>query len=97
MRIAVVEDNRPLADGIARAFRDDGHGVDARLQLERPGSAEGLPQDVAEAALLLELGHGLARHVHVVSQHGMLVLPAAGRRDDDVDLRSAVVRFLDRR
>ncbi len=28
MRIAVVEDNRPLADGIARAFRDDGHGVD---------------------------------------------------------------------
>lgn len=28
MRIAVVEDNRPLSDGIARAFRDDGHGVD---------------------------------------------------------------------
>lgn len=28
MRIAVVEDNIPLADGIARAFREDGHGVD---------------------------------------------------------------------
>ncbi len=28
MRIAVVEDNRPLADGIARAFEREGHGVD---------------------------------------------------------------------
>lgn len=28
MRIAVVEDNLVLADGIARAFRSDGHGVD---------------------------------------------------------------------
>ena len=28
MRIAVVEDNKPLADGIARAFEAEGHGVD---------------------------------------------------------------------
>lgn len=28
MRIAVVEDNTPLAQGIAYAFRDDGHSVD---------------------------------------------------------------------
>ncbi|MEM8794965.1 MAG: response regulator transcription factor, partial [Pseudomonadota bacterium] len=28
MRIAVVEDNAMLADGIARAFRNEGHGVD---------------------------------------------------------------------
>lgn len=28
MRIAVVEDNRALADGIAKAFRSQGHGVD---------------------------------------------------------------------
>ncbi len=28
MRIAVVEDNRPIADGIAKAFEADGHGVD---------------------------------------------------------------------
>ncbi len=29
MRIAIVEDNQPLADGIAKSFRADGHGVDA--------------------------------------------------------------------
>ena len=28
MRIAIVEDNRPLADGIAKAFEADGHGID---------------------------------------------------------------------
>ena len=28
MRITIVEDNRPLADGIAKAFQADGHGVD---------------------------------------------------------------------
>ena len=28
MRIAIVEDNKPLADGIAMAFEADGHGVD---------------------------------------------------------------------
>ena len=28
MRIAIVEDNRPLADGLAKAFESDGHGVD---------------------------------------------------------------------
>ena len=28
MRITIVEDNRPLADGIAKAFEADGHGVD---------------------------------------------------------------------
>jgi len=28
MRIAIVEDNKPLADGIAKAFEMDGHGVD---------------------------------------------------------------------
>lgn len=28
MRIAIVEDNEVLADGIARAFSDEGHGVD---------------------------------------------------------------------
>ena len=28
MRIVIVEDNLPLADGIARAFERDGHGVD---------------------------------------------------------------------
>lgn len=28
MRIVVVEDNRTLADGIAKAFKDEGHGVD---------------------------------------------------------------------
>ncbi|MEM8751146.1 MAG: response regulator transcription factor [Pseudomonadota bacterium] len=28
MRIAVVEDNRPLADAVARAFEREGHGVD---------------------------------------------------------------------
>ncbi len=28
MRIAIVEDNEPLADGIAKAFEADGHGVD---------------------------------------------------------------------
>ena len=28
MRIVIVEDNQPLADGIAKAFQADGHGVD---------------------------------------------------------------------
>ncbi|MGI9364490.1 MAG: response regulator transcription factor [Rhizobiaceae bacterium] len=28
MRIAIVEDNKPLADGIAKAFEMEGHGVD---------------------------------------------------------------------
>ena len=28
MRILIVEDNHPLADGIAKSFRADGHGVD---------------------------------------------------------------------
>ena len=28
MRIAIVEDNLPLSDGIAQAFRGEGHGVD---------------------------------------------------------------------
>jgi len=28
VRIAVVEDNKPLADGITKAFEADGHGVD---------------------------------------------------------------------
>lgn len=28
MRIAIVEDNFPLSDGIAQAFRSEGHGVD---------------------------------------------------------------------
>lgn len=28
MRVSIVEDNEVLADGIARAFRQDGHGVD---------------------------------------------------------------------
>ena len=28
MRIAIIEDNRPLADGIAKAFEADGHGID---------------------------------------------------------------------
>ena len=28
MRIAVIEDNAPLSDGIAQAFRAEGHGVD---------------------------------------------------------------------
>ena len=28
MRIAIVEDNKPLADGLATAFAADGHGVD---------------------------------------------------------------------
>lgn len=37
MRIAIVEDNRPLADGIAKAFKADGHGVD---QLHDGSAAE---------------------------------------------------------
>ena len=28
MHIAIVEDNRPLADGLAKAFESEGHGVD---------------------------------------------------------------------
>ncbi len=28
LRILIVEDNHPLADGIAKSFRTDGHGVD---------------------------------------------------------------------
>lgn len=28
MRVLIVEDNHPLADGIAKSFRADGHGVD---------------------------------------------------------------------
>ena len=28
MRILIVEDNHPLADGLAKSFRTDGHGVD---------------------------------------------------------------------
>ncbi|MEP1442384.1 MAG: response regulator transcription factor [Hyphomicrobiales bacterium] len=28
MRIVIVEDNKPLADGLAKAFQADGHGVD---------------------------------------------------------------------
>ena len=28
MRIAIIEDNKPLSDGIAVAFKSDGHGVD---------------------------------------------------------------------
>ncbi|MEM7072943.1 MAG: response regulator transcription factor [Pseudomonadota bacterium] len=38
MRIAIVEDNIPLADGIAKAFEADGHGVD---QLHDGASAVG--------------------------------------------------------
>lgn len=29
LRILIVEDNQPLADGLAKSFRADGHGVDA--------------------------------------------------------------------
>lgn len=36
MRISIVEDNEVLADGIARAFKQDGHGVD---ELHRGRSA----------------------------------------------------------
>ena len=28
MRITIVEDNQPLADGLAKSFQSDGHGVD---------------------------------------------------------------------
>lgn len=50
MRIAVVEDNRPLADGIAKAFEAEGHGVD--LLYEGAGAAEFLNSEKHDLIVL---------------------------------------------
>lgn len=50
MRIAVVEDNRPLADGIAKAFQAEGHGVD--LLHEGGGAADFLNSENHDLIIL---------------------------------------------
>lgn len=65
MRIAVVEDNKPLSDGIARSFREDGHGVD---ELHDGVSAEQfLSQEDVDLIIL---------DINLPRQSGLVVLKA---------------------
>ncbi len=50
MRIAIVEDNKPLADGIAKAFEMDGHGVDQLHTGE--GAVEFLCEEIPDLIVL---------------------------------------------
>ncbi len=50
MRIAVVEDNKPLAQGIAKAFQAEGHGVD--LLHEGAGAVEFLNTESHDLIIL---------------------------------------------
>lgn len=63
MRIAVVEDNRPLADGLAKSFRADGHGVDVLYD----GSA-------AETFLLAESFDLIILDINLPGKSGLQVL-----------------------
>ncbi|MEO1398429.1 MAG: response regulator transcription factor, partial [Pseudomonadota bacterium] len=63
MRIAIVEDNRPLADGIAKAFEADGHGVD---QLH--------DGDAAERFLISESADLIILDVNLPGRSGLEIL-----------------------
>ncbi|MEM7303151.1 MAG: response regulator transcription factor [Pseudomonadota bacterium] len=52
MRIAIVEDNRPLADGIAKAFTADGHGID---QLHDGADADRFLRDETPDLIILDI------------------------------------------
>ncbi|MFT4726566.1 MAG: two-component system OmpR family response regulator [Granulosicoccus sp.] len=68
MRIAVVEDNRPLADGLAKSFRADGHGVDVLYD----GSA-------AETFLLAESFDLIILDINLPGKSGLQVLTSLRR------------------
>lgn len=88
MRIAVVEDNMMLADGIARAFERDGHGVD---QLHNGADAVDFLKQEAIDLVILDVNlpgksglEVLAELRKARKQVPVLILTARGSLDDKV-------------
>ena len=89
MRICIVEDNEVLADGIARAFKQDGHGVD---ELHRGrGAIDFILQEEIDLVILdinlpdisgLEVLAEIRRHKTAVP---VLLLTARSEVSDKID------------
>ena len=69
MRILIVEDNRPLADGLAKSFRADGHGVDVLYR-----------GDEAEQFLQREMADLLVIDINLPGLSGLEILKNLRRR-----------------
>lgn len=69
MRIVIVEDNQPLADGLAKSFRADGHGVDVLYR-----------GDEAEQFLQREMADLLVIDINLPGLSGLEILKNLRRR-----------------
>jgi two-component system OmpR family response regulator len=69
VRILIVEDNRPLADGLAKSFRADGHGVDVLYR-----------GDEAEQFLQREMADLLVIDINLPGLSGLEILKNLRRR-----------------
>lgn len=89
MRIAIVEDNRPLADGVAKAFEADGHGV---VCLHDGASASDFLRGEEFDLLVLDINLPAKSGLDVLaemrargSKTPVLLLSARGDVDDRID------------
>ena len=80
MRITIVEDNRTLADGIAKAFEAEGHGVD---QLHDGEEAEHFLRSERPDLIVLD--------INLPGKSGLEVLRGLRRRDSQVPVRPLLV------
>jgi two-component system OmpR family response regulator len=69
VRIVIVEDNQPLADGLAKSFRADGHGVDVLYR-----------GDEAEQFLQREMADLLVIDINLPGLSGLEILKNLRRR-----------------
>ena len=89
LRILIVEDNHPLADGLAKSFRADGHGVD--VIYDGVEANQYLCQDSADLIILdINLpgmsGLQLLRNIRQRNMHTpVLLLTARAKLIDKVD------------
>ncbi|MEM7426322.1 MAG: response regulator transcription factor [Pseudomonadota bacterium] len=88
MRVAIVEDNLPLSNGIAQAFRDDGHGVD---QLHDGGEAMAILAREPVDLVILDINLPGASGIDVLSgmrqagnQVPVLMLTARAAQSDKI-------------
>ncbi len=88
MRIVVVEDNLALADGIARAFKSDGHGVDQIHDGETASTflaGEDIDLVILDINLPGKSGLEVLKDLRAISKSTpVLMLTARGEIDDKI-------------
>ena len=89
MHIAIIEDNRPLADGLAKAFESDGHGVDLIFngeEAERFLTSEAVDLIILDVNLPGQSGLEILRSLRLRGNSTpVLILTARSTLTDKVD------------